>query len=90
MQFAWKDLRVEMTAEYQKQDIWKQIPKTAFTEEGFQFETEDGRYYGTWKQERKERKTGSKEEKGASWRFSIGFTVSYETQLRLRFSMPGQ
>ena len=39
MQFAWKDLRVEMTAEYQKQDIWKQIPKTAFTEEGFQFET---------------------------------------------------
>lgn len=51
MQFAWKDLRVEMTAEYQKQDIWKQIPKTAFTEEGFQFETEDGRYYGTWKQE---------------------------------------
>lgn len=69
MQFAWKDLRVEMTAEYQKQDIWKQIPKTAFTEEGFQFETEDGRYYGTWKQERKERKTGSKEENGASWRF---------------------
>lgn len=90
MQFAWKDLRVEMTAEYQKQDIWKQIPKTAFTEEGFQFETEDGRYYGTWKQERTERETGSKEENGVSWRFSIGFTASYETQLRLRFSMPGQ
>lgn len=82
MQFIWEDMQLEIEAEYMIQDIWKKIPKSAFTENGFSYGNGNGRYYGKWK--------CAVTNTGAAWDFTIGFESVYETQLRLIFSMPGE
>ncbi len=82
MRIVWKNECLEITAEYQKQDLWRKIPEEAFGKDGFLFQQENGCYYGKWK------KAASRT--GAAWDFTIGFETDYETQLRLCFSMPGE
>ncbi|MDY3920014.1 MAG: hypothetical protein SOZ59_13620 [Candidatus Limivivens sp.] len=78
MQLQLKSFKLELELYYQKQDIWIRIPETAVKEDGFSYETAEGRYYGSW----------SRTEEGLD--YTAGFETEYETQLRIQLALPGQ